>query len=243
MDAGHQQAGTRMRVVTTVHKAGFDLYGQRFIEGMKLWPEHEFQMYAEGFDYPGAKRNEDLPRLEAIKQRHANYLAPNWKWDVLRFANKVFACHDAFYDHKGLGVWIDCDTVTYNRIPEGYIESMLPEGNYLGMFKRTGMHTETGFWVVDCSHEYHKEFFDYWLDIYETGAFRMLSQWHDCETMDKSVRKFEADGKIKTISLSQGHEKDMHPMAKSDIGRYIDHCKGNRKASGFSPENVYRSQA
>lgn len=233
-----------MKVITTVHKAGFDQYGQRFLDGLKLWPEHEFVMYAEGFDPPVAfKRNESLVRLESLKQKYANYKALDWRWDVLRFANKVYAAYDAFYDHEGLGVYVDCDCVTYQQIPEGYIESMLPDAFYLGMFKRSGMYSETGFWVVDCSHPNHKHFMDEWLKVYETGLFKELAQWHDCETMDLTVRRFEKAGLIKTISLSQGFEKDMHPMAKADLGRYIDHCKGARKTAGFSPENEHRKAA
>lgn len=233
-----------MRVITTVHKAGFEQYGERFLEGMKLWPDNEFVMYAEGFDPPCSnKRNESLIRLEAIKAKYSHYKPLNWKWDVLRFANKVYAAYDAFYDYTGLGVFVDCDCVTYNGIPSGYVESLLTEGAYLGLFKRTGLYTETGFWVVDCSHPNHKSFLDSWLAEYESGDFKSLREWHDCMTMDRVVQRFERSGLIKTVSLSQGFEKDMHPMAKADIGKYIDHCKGNRKAKGFSPENEFRQAA
>lgn len=233
-----------MKVITTVHKEGFDVYGQRFLDGLKLWPAHDFTMYAEGFDAPcNFKRNESLPRLEALKNQYRKYKPLNWRWDVLRFANKVYAAYDAFYNHKGLGVYVDCDCVTYQQIPEGYIESMLPDGFYVGLFKRTGMHSETGFWVIDCDHPNHKHFLDQWLDVYESGLFKELPEWHDCETMDLTIRRFEKSNLIQSISLSQGFEKDMHPMAKADLGRYIDHTKGNRKAAGFSPENEFRNAA
>jgi hypothetical protein len=32
----------------------------------------------------------------------------------------------------------------------------------------------------------------------------------------------------------------MHPQALSEIGKYIDHCKGPRKEDGVSPENPHR---
>jgi hypothetical protein len=34
----------------------------------------------------------------------------------------------------------------------------------------------------------------------------------------------------------------MHPQAKTEFGKYIDHCKGNRKFVGASPENVNRQK-
>jgi hypothetical protein len=31
-----------------------------------------------------------------------------------------------------------------------------------------------------------------------------------------------------------------HPMATSQLGKYLDHTKGARKALGYSPENKWR---
>jgi hypothetical protein len=41
--------------------------------------------------------------------------------------------------------------------------------------------------------------------------------------------------------LSGAHEKSMHPMAKADLARYMDHQKGNRKYLSASPENAHRA--
>lgn len=231
-----------MKIVTTVHKAGFEQYGHRWIEGIKNWPEAEFVMYAEGFTTEAVlcKRVEDLPRLEAFKAKYKHYKPVSWEFDVIRFANKVYAAYDAFYNYDGIGVWIDCDCVTYKPIPDGYVRSRLPEGAYMAMFKRIGLYTETGFWIMDCSHPQHRQFMDAWLAVYESGEFKNLTAWHDCMALDITVARFEKDGRIKTASLSDGYEKFGHPMAKADIGRYIDHCKGNRKVHGISPENDHR---
>jgi hypothetical protein len=233
-----------MRVITTVHKAGFEQYGHRWVESIKNWPKAEFVMYAEGFATEAVvcKRVEDLPRLEAFKAKYSHYRPLSWQWDIVRFSNKVYAAYDAFYDYEGIGVWLDCDVVTYRPIPDGYVESQL-KGEFLALFKRIGYHSETGFWVMDCSHPQKKAFFDAWLAWFEHGGFKLLPEWHDCTTLDGTIAHFEKQGLIKTVSLSQGHEKDMHPISKADLGRYIDHCKGNRKADGFSPENSFRAAA
>jgi hypothetical protein len=242
-----------MRVVTTVHKAGFEQYGQRWVESTKNWhdPTH-FVMYAEGFELPRSatddygieyKRVEWLARLEAFKQKYAHYRPISWQWDVVRFSNKVFAAYDAFYDYEGLGVWLDCDTVTYKPLPEGYIKRLLPEGAFLGVFNRIGYHTETGFWLMDCSHPQKKAFLDAMLEWYESGAFAKLHEWHDCTVMDAVMRKFAKDDRVKIHSLSGEFAKEMHPIAKSDLGKFLDHCKGARKAAGVSPENEHRAAA
>lgn len=235
-----------MKVITTVHKAGFDEYGQRWIDSIANWPKAEFLMYAEGFEPPlgvDRIRTESLPRLGAFKPKYAHYRPVSWQWDVVRFSNKVFAAHDAFYDHKGIGVWLDADCVTYKTIPEGYIESLLPDGAYMALLKRVGYHTETGFWIVNCDHPEHKAFMDTWVAWYESGKFKELREWHDCATLDATVKLFERDGRLKTHNLSGEFARDMHPISKIDLGRYIDHCKGKRKAQGVSPENEFRMAA
>ncbi len=233
-----------IRVATTCHKDGYEMYGLRFVSGWQHWPtEAELYWYQEGFTSPEMPRTTMIPTtkvegLESFKQRFAHYIPVAWNWDVVRFCNKVFAAVDAFHNFKGIGVWLDNDCVTFRDLTPEYIRSLIPEGHYMSMFKRTGMATETGFWVMDCSHPEHESFLGTWQNWYDSNSFKDLPEWHDCYTLDATVRLFEKKGLIKTHSLSAGFEKDMHPISKSDLGRYLDHNKGRRKISGYSPENL-----
>lgn len=223
-----------MRVVTTAPK---DVaYTARWLEGRKFWPDAEFVFYTEGYtvDCPG-KDFADLPEFSEWKAKHQGYVPPNWQWDVVRYAHKVFAAIDALYDYDGVGVWLDADCVTYKPIPEGYVEGLVKDV-YLACFQRTGLYTETGMWVMDCSHPKHREFLDYWRGWYLGERFTVLPQWHDCYTLDYTIRAVD----VPVRNLSGEFAKDMHPMAKADIGKYVDHCKGPRKVKGFSPENKHR---
>jgi hypothetical protein len=94
---------------------------------------------------------------------------------------------------------------------------------------------------MDGKHPEKQAFLDTWLSWYEMDMFKDLRQWHDCETFDATVRLFTRRDRFKTCSLSGPYEKEMHPMAKVDLAKYLDHAKGNRKVSG-SPENAYRLQ-
>lgn len=246
-----------MKVVTTVHKAGFDLYGHRWLESAKNWPGDSV-LYAEGFGAVTAGRPNDvervhfhkvenLARLTDFKARHAAYIPPMWRFDIVRFSHKVFAAYDALYDHDGIGVWLDADCVTYKPIPEGYIEEQLGDA-YMARFDRTGHYTETGLWIVDCRHPEHKAFFDTWLQWFESGAYKQLSEWHDCTTLDATIRLFERDGRIKVKSLSGEHAGSMNPIAASDFSRFVQHLKGPRKGLQFDPDNenaraFYEAQA
>ena len=59
-----------MRVVTTCHKAAFDEYGYRCLEGLKNWPKGtQFIWYTEGYT---------LPEVAGVKveQRDINSVLP-----------------------------------------------------------------------------------------------------------------------------------------------------------------------
>lgn len=238
-----------MRFVTTCNRDGWDRYGHRLWDSWDNAPANaELVWYAEGFN-PGEKRGitvisaDKLQDLQSFKLKHERYRPPGWRWDVSKFAHKVFAAIDGLRDYKGIGVWIDADCVIHKAMPEGWLEQFLPSGFYMSMFQRRGMYTETGFWMVDCSHKHHLSFLMDWQSWYDSGEFRGLAEWHDCMTLDATVRSYTREGLIEVFSLSGPHEKEMHPMAFSPLAEYIDHCKGPRKDAGVSPENKFREAA
>ena len=236
-----------MRVVTTCHAAGLEEYGHRWLDSRKNWPEGtEFWFYTEGYELPADGMTvRDFAALEpfqAWKRKYRRYLPPDWQWDVVKYAHKVFAAADALYDYDGVGVWLDADCVTYAPLPEGLIEAQVKDV-YLACYQRTGMYTETGMWVMNCAHPNHRAFLDAWREWYFSGRFKDLSQWHDCITLDATIRGFLKESAITVNNLSGEHHKSMHPQARTELGRYIDHAKGPRKAEGVSPENKFRVAA
>lgn len=226
-----------MRVVTTCHKAGLDQYGHRWLDGRKLWPKGtEFKFYTEGFtvDCP-SKDFADLQDFTGWKARHLFYKPPDWRFDVVRFAHKVFAIHDALYDYRGIGVWLDADVVTHKKTPKGLLEKQV-NGVYVAHYGRTGLYTETGLIVFDCSHKQHRQFLNTWKDWYLSGRFKKSNQFHDCIGFDLALRQTG----VPAFNLSGEHHKNMHPMSVTELGKYLDHCKGARKELGYSPENKAR---
>ena len=236
-----------MRVVTTCHAAGLAEYGHRWLDGRKNWPDGtEFWFYKEGYDLPADSMivkdlNDDAP-LMTWKRKMRHYIPPGWQWDVVKFAHKVFAAYDALYDYDGIGVWLDADCVTYAPIPPGLVEEQVKD-HYIAHYGRTGMYTETGMWIVNCAHTMHQDFMETWRTIYLNDKFKNLPQWHDCFTLDATIRAFLRNKHITTNNLSGEHHKAMHPQALTEFGKYIDHCKGPRKADGKSPENKFRVAA
>ena len=231
-----------MRICTTCHKAGWEQYGQKCYDGMvNLESIAEILWYTEGFTMPTDLHVRFIPnefdtKLQGFKAKHAYYQAPDWRYDVVRFANKVYAAYDALYDYAGIGAWMDADMVLKAPMPEGYLESLLPAGCYIALFQREGWHSETGLWLVDCAHPQHQRFFDTFLSWYESGRFAEAHEWHDCAFLDSTVRAFERERLIVAHNLSGPHSREAHPMALHPINRYCDHLKGGRKQLGYSPE-------
>ena len=235
-----------MRVVTTCHKAGLDEFGHRWLDGRKFWPKGtEFWFYTEGYDIPAdgmvVRDLNQNTEFAAWKRRYRDYEPPGWQWDVVKYAHKVYAAVDALKDYDGIGVWLDADAVTYKRIPKGLVEKQV-ETAYIAHYGRTGLYTETGMWIVNCGHPEHKNFLNAWWDLYQSEAFKKANQWHDCITLDATIRAFVKEGAITTNNLSGEHHKAMHPQALTEFGKFIDHCKGPRKIAGLSPENANRKR-
>lgn len=237
-----------MRVVTTAHGAGLEEHGQRWLDSRKNWPKQaEFWWYTEDYELPQQVNDKivrrdfaQLPVFSEWKERWKHYKPPGWAYNVVGYAHKVFAAVDALYDYDGVGVWCDSDCVTYKHIPKGLIEQQV-DGVYLACYQRTGLWTETGFWVMNCAHPEHKAFLDAWQAWYLNDTFKQLHAWHDCMTLDATIRQFK--DRVAVRNLSGAAHKEMHPMAVTELGRYIDHCKGQRKVEGRSPENRQREAA
>lgn len=181
----------------------------------------------------------DLADFAAWKLRHAGFVAPSWKFEVVKFANKMFAFADATRDYKGVAVWLDADCVTYRDIPPGLIEDTVKDA-YIAHFGRPGRWTETGMFVVDCAHPVHAEFWQWIREVYLNDRYKPLHHWTDCFVLDAAIKVFAGKGAIKAHNLSGKWENDGHPMAKTEWGKYFDHLKGFRKELGRSDENKWR---
>jgi predicted O-methyltransferase YrrM len=233
-----------LKIVTTCHKAGWEQYGQKCLDGLKYWPKNaEIVWYTEGFDLPPGRarevKNETLPLLAQFKAKYAHYVAPSWRYDVVRFANKVYAVWDALRGYDGLGIWMDADIVAHSPLPADYVESLLPKDAYIALFQREGWHSECGLWLVDCSHPEHKRFMDTLIGWYEQGTFTNAHEWHDSVLMDATVRALEREKLIVSHNLSGAFKGKEHPMALHSIAAYVDHLKGpSRKEKGYSPERI-----
>jgi hypothetical protein len=225
-----------MRLVTSCTGKHYEEYAYRLFNSFHLFPRGtELWWYTEGFSLPKQDGIVEidiasLGELGEFKKKYSNFTPPNYLFDVVRFSNKVFAAADALKEYQGTGGWIDADCVILKDIPDGFMESHLQD-SYIALLQRKGMYSETGFWLMDCMNPSHRDFLRMWTEWYRSDAFKGLANWTDCETLDATIRKFQKDG-LKVTNLSGEYAKDMHPLLKIELGKYVSHLKGSRKYTG-----------
>lgn len=263
---------TNITVVTTFHKAGLDLYGQRFLDSFSKHVDKRIKMlvYAENCtplnpdetQITILNAKEVLPKLNVFKDKWKNVPKANgkcpwpekrprdhhkeFKWDAVRFANKVYAVFDACErSSKDWVVWMDADTFVHSSWSYEQFKELLPDTSWITYVGRgAGSQTwpECGFYGMNLNDINCREFLKEFENAYEnaeTGIFSM-EEWHDSYVFGKLVDKikklhpnvidYTAELSIKGAKSGGGG----HPLINSKLGKWIDHMKGDRKSLGKS---------
>ena len=150
----------QITVVTTFHKPGLDLYGQRFLDSFAERVDKRIKLivYAEACDpiNPDPEQitildaQEALPKLNSFKEQwkgvpKANGIPPDdikrrrprdwhkeFKWHAVRFSNKVYAVFDACAKRLGTWiVWMDADSYIHSDWSYNNFEKLLPNNAYI----------------------------------------------------------------------------------------------------------------
>ena len=195
----------------------------------------------------GVRRVPELQTLGGADKNKESFL-----WDAVRFSNKVICVvnglrHSEGYDYV---VWIDADTFTFRPIPIAFFESLLPKDTmvtYLGRENPTlgdgGKYPECGFVGYNCNHPETQNFIDDWEQLYVTDDVFKILEWHDSYVfwhLTKIYRK-EKNVKVNDIGRWKG-VRGHHVFINSELGLYMDHMKGDRKAKGSSAKKDLRQQ-
>lgn len=241
--------------ITSFSNAGYEQYGKRFLETFLENCKENIIVYYEGIkpeleseqiEYRNLWRVRDCWEMVMKLKGHpvmcgeadGNY---NYRYNAYTFCRKVFAVCDAAKQAKSdTLVWIDADMVVLNKIPKNYISKLRPDKDtrivYVG---RPGWHSECGFVAYyNVRTKEMKAFFQMFRDVYRSGMFVYLQEWHDCYVFD-AVRRF-TDVKCYNIAedVPADEEHLIHPMCHvPKLAKYFDHMKGARKNKGYSPEH------
>jgi len=265
---------TDITVVTTFHKPGLDLYGQRFLDSFAERVDKRIKLlvYAEDC-HPSVdsmcenikvlNAKEVLPKLNAFKERwknvpHANGNIANhparngrkdwnkeFKWDAIRFANKVYAVFDACERSNDWVVWMDADTFVHADWSYKQFKELLPDDKwltYVGRGKGSQTWPECGFYGMNLNKGECLEFLEQFELMYEdadNGMFKLV-EWHDSfifghilnrmKVLRPNVLDYSADMYLREAKSGGGG----HPLINTVLGTWIDHMKGARKNTGKS---------
>ena len=260
-------------VVTTFHPSGLSLYGQRFLDSFARRVDKRIRLivYAEDCKpvNPDPSRIEivdakkALPKLNAFKDKWKDVPKANgniskdpvlskrkdhnktFKWDAVRFANKVYAVFDACERSKDWCVWMDADTVVHSDWSYEDLLNLLPKTSwitYVGRGKGSQTWPECGFYGMNLNdvvcQEFLKEFERMYADA-DNGIF-LLDEWHDSFVFGHIVNKmkrtapnvldYSAEMYLREAKSGGGG----HPLINGVLGKWIDHMKGDRKVLGKS---------
>ena len=257
---------SKISVVSTFHAPVLDLYGQRFVDSFSKNVDKDIKLYLYAEDCTPKVDDEriilldqkqSLPKLNAFKERwkndpKANGIPPDYikrkrpkdwhkdfKWNAIRFANKVYAVFDAAVrcDTDWI-VWLDADTYVHSPITTQEFEKFTPDNAWMSYLGRGKKWPECGFYGINLKTKAGKNFLKEFEHVYEhaeDGIFRM-EEWHDSYVFEEVrkiiVEKFSQE-RFYNISGSLINGEG-HPFINSDLGKYFDHLKGDRKQIGKS---------
>jgi len=260
-----------IKVLTTFHKPGLDLYGQRFLDSFARNVDKQIKLlvYAENCSpvNPDSSQIEiidakELIKLNQFKARWGNVPKANgkcpfpekrprdhhkeFKWDAVRFANKVYAVFDAVNrTEDGWTVWMDGDTYVHSAISYDQFQNLLPNDKWItfvGRGKGSQTWPECGFYGLNIKNKTCKKFLKEFERMYEdadNGIFKLI-EWHDSYVfgdvlnkltpIDKNYLDYAESIFNQTAKTGGGG----HPLINSVLGKWFDHMKGARKNQGKS---------
>jgi hypothetical protein len=264
---------SNITVVTTFHRPGLDVYGQRFIDSFAQRVDKNIKLIVYAEDCVPINPDlgqifiqdayEALPKLNAFKERWkdvpkangdisnhpARFGRKDWnkafKWDAVRFANKVYAVFDACAKREGNWiVWMDADSYIHSDWSYKAFKDLLPENKYItyvGRGKGSQTWPECGFYGLNMNHPVCHSFLEEFERMYEdadNGMF-LLPEWHDSYIFGKVLKEFKEfnadyDYSAQMYMREAKSGGGGHPLINTELGKYMDHMKGERKKDGKS---------
>ena len=241
-----------IEVVTSCSAKGYAQYGRRCVESfLKYWSDATLYVVSEDtLDVPAPAVFMPLALHEAgvrFLAKHAHNLTAqgrvnfagstgwtprklaqgyNFRYDAFRFSKKLFAIElVARQSPDGPLIWLDADVVTFASPPPGALAQLLPSGLALSCLDRGSYHSECGFVGYNLAHPKTRGFIADLTQLYTKEQVFKLEQWHDSWVFDWLRRK----NNIPTHAIP--HKSRSHPFVNSELGRFMDHAKGNRKSA------------
>ena len=229
-------------LVTSFRGDHWKVYAKDCIESfIKHWPK-DVKLYAYYNDWPErGLQSYDSDRVEFIdlmsqsselceffkKHKDNPNDTPNWRTDVKRWAYKVYTEYDFFVKNSpkcDVGIWIDADTVTYNKITHKDLEKWLPKDKDIAVLGREAVnYIEAGFVAMRMT-DLNKALFSDMFGVWNSGEIYNYREWHDAFVFTRIMNLHQAHG-LQVNNLSP-YCADLNAFEASPLVRHMYHNKG-----------------
>ncbi len=133
--------------------------------------------------------------------------------------------------------WIDADTLTHSKIPETFLDEILPDDKLCCCLMRECFNTETGFLGMNADHPLAEQWIKIWQGVFVSGLIFTQKGWHDNWGFDLARQYLEAPEAFNDLAKNLPYGT-MHPFVNSCLGAYMDHMKGARKNGKSRKEDL-----
>lgn len=250
-------------VITTFHQAGLELYGQKMIDTFEQhWPESvDLVIYAENCSPVVRKSNVRVVDLLGVSKECRRFVKrhrdnpeahgglgthnqgdwtekKSFKWQAVRFCYKVFSVEHALNNiNSDWIIWLDADSKTHSSISLEALAKVCPDNSDFSYLGRTDRyHSECG-WVGYRKGGNHAiNFANRFAGMYIADEIFNYREWHDSYIWDIVRKEFQQKGAVFHDLNPEPDTKGLagHPFINSELGKYLDHMKGDRKHRGQS---------
>ena len=248
----------KMAFVSTSSEDGWAEYGETFVNAfIKFFPEdtvlyfykdfkvklkHPRVIYRNIEDCDGLMRFQDqvarhpfATGKRIVHDGHAAAHDPGVIWNARKFSFKVFSVEDAvLHSDADVVTWVDADTVAFRRVPQALIEAMIPPYCMTSYLGRAKLYSECGYVSYNRQHPWTETFVRQFAQLYRDGAVFGMKEWHDSYVFDVLRTGFEHQFGVQNYNISYAEMATNHVFINAQIGLYLDHMKGGRKAAGAS---------
>lgn len=237
---------TKHTVVTSFTEEGYQKYGKEFIRTfLEYWPKSvKLVVYFEGTNLrQNWKPISEVPKLQDWMRAIAPFQIMSGavfnQYDIrydARTNRVIFIQNHALRTFKGKVFWIDGDVITHAKVPETFLDEMLPDDKMCCYLGREGWYdSETGFIGFNYSHPLCENFLQIQENTLFSGIIFTQHAWWDMVTFDWARKCFEAyspQAKDSFVDLAKDLPRGtMHVFINSALGAHLDHKKGARKDS------------
>jgi hypothetical protein len=188
------------------------------------------------------KRHKDNPEANGgIGPHNERIWKPNkhFKWQGLRFSYKVFSIYHAIQNiDTEWVIWLDADTLTHSTITMDFLDSVSPKDcviTHLGRGER--YHSECGWVGYNKTDPMCADFVEDFASMYKNDTMFNYTEWHDSYLFDVQRKLYRDNRGAHFHNLNPDPDlKGLagHPFINSELGKYMDHMKGERKTFGHS---------